>query len=187
MTRRKIQRIDFMTYTEKLLLELGYGGFNFSVLSKQLGVGRSTIYEYYASKDELIVDYMQELMENYINELSAIVAINDAETQLIRLIELMVKYAHIHNILKIIPLLQSEADIVQQMKDDFITDHIRIIKDIQSIIENGKEKHIIRKEIPTDILVNLLFNTINKPSSLKIDNRSWAKWIWEILYTGMKA
>lgn len=186
MTKKKIQHVELMKTAESLLLEQGYGGFNFSVLSTLLGVGRSTLYEYYASKDELIVDYMNELMKNYRSELSLIVELQDAKTQLLQLIELMVKYSHIHNILKIIPLLQSDADVVIKMKEDFITEHIHIINDIQSVINNGKQQKIIRQEIPTDVLVNLLFNTINKPSSLKVDNKAWAKWIWEIIYVGMK-
>src|SRR5690625_274791 len=186
MARKKLQSSELMKATEKLLLEQGYGGFNFSALSTLLNIGRSTLYEYYDSKDDLIVAYMNELMVNYTDELGAIVSQENAKSQLLQLIELMIKYAHIHNILKIIPLLKSDSDAVVKMKQNFVTDHIHIIKDIETIIENIKQKKVIREEIPTDILVNLLFNTINKPFSLKIDNKAWAKWIWEIIYTGMK-
>lgn len=186
MTRKKVQSFELMQATEKLLLEQGYGGFNFSALSKLLGIGRSTLYEYYASKDDLIVAYMNKLMVDYTDELTKIVAVEHAKSQLFQLIELMVKYAHIHSILKIIPLLQSESEVVIEMKSKFITEHIHIIKEIQSIIDHCKEEKVIREEIPTDVLTNLLFNTINKPTSLKVDNKAWAKWIWEIIYTGMK-
>lgn len=185
MTRKKINRPELLKTTEKLLLEQGYGGFNFSALSKLLEVGRSTLYEYYASKDDLIVDYMNDLMKNYTSELSTIVAHKNAREQLFQLIELMIKYAHIHNILKVIPLLQSESKVVMNMKENFIADHLHIINEIRHIISNGKQDNVIRKEIPTDVLVNLLFNTINKPTSLKMDNRAWAKWVWEIIYKGI--
>lgn len=186
MTRKKVQSIELMKATEKLLLEQGYGGFNFTALSKLLGIGRSTLYEYYASKDDLIVAYMNELMVHYTDELATIVSVEDAKSQLFQLIELMIKYAHIHSILKIIPLLQSDSEVVVEMKKNFITDHIHIIKEIQTIIDHCKQEKVVREEIPTDVLVNLLFNTINKPTSLKVDNKGWAKWIWEIIYTGMK-
>lgn len=185
MTRKKINRPELLKTTEKLLLEQGYGGFNFSALSKLLEVGRSTLYEYYASKDDLIVDYMNELMKSYTSELSTIVAHKNAQEQLFQLIELMIKYAHIHNILKVIPLLQSESEVVMKMKESFIADHIHIIKEIRNLISNGKRDNVIKKEIPTDVLVNLLFNTINKPTSLKMDNKAWAKWVWEIIYRGI--
>lgn len=185
MTRKKLNRIELMKTTEKLLLEQGYGGFNFSALSSLLEIGRSTLYEYYASKDELVVDYMHELMVNYTAELTAIANHENAKDQLIQLIELMIKYAHIHNILKMIPLLESDSQAVIRMKKQFIDDHLQIIEQIKSIIHHGKQKNIVREEIPTDVLVNLLFNTINKPASLKMDNKTWAKWIWEILYKGM--
>lgn len=186
MGRKLIQDYELMDATEKLLLEQGYGGFNFSALSKMLNVGRTTLYEYYATKDDLIVAYMDQLMTNYKNDLSVIVSNNDAKTQLIQLIQLMIEYSHIHNIIKIIPLLQSKSAAVKKLKNDFIHDHIHIIHEIEAIINYGKEESLIREEIPTDVLANLLFNTINKPSSLKIDNHIWAKWIWEIIYDGVK-
>lgn len=186
MTRKKLERQELMKVTEKLLLEQGYGGFNFSVLSTILGIGRSTLYEYYASKDDLIADYMNELMVNYTNELSTIVAHKDAKEQLLQLIELMIKYTHIHSVLQIIPLLQSDSDVVTKLKQEFIKDHVHIIRQIQSIVKIGKEAHVIREEIPTDVLVNLLFNTINKPTSLRMDNQAWAKWVWEIIYIGIE-
>jgi AcrR family transcriptional regulator len=175
-----------MKATEKLLLEQGYGGFNFSALSILLDIGRSTLYEYYDSKDDLIVAYMNELMISYTDELAEIVLEENAKLQLLQLIELMIKYAHIHSILKMIPLLKSNSPVVEEMKLNFITDHIHIIREIEIVIDHGKQENVIREEIPTNVLVNLLFNTINKPVSLKIDNKAWAKWIWEIIYTGMK-
>src|SRR5690625_958542 len=87
--RKKIKHKTLMKKTEKLLLEQGYGGFNFSLLSNHLNIGRSTLYEYYASKDELVADYMTELMVSYTEELTLIAEGPDAEAQLIQLIQLM--------------------------------------------------------------------------------------------------
>src|SRR5699024_3620649 len=101
---------------------------------------QSRLYEYYASKDELIVDYMHELMKNYTTELSTITAHENAKNQLIQLIELMIKYAHIHNILKMIPLLQSKSQAVVAMKEQFVDDHLNIIQKIKSIIHHGKQR-----------------------------------------------
>jgi len=183
---KKIKRELLMKKTEEILLEQGYGGFNFSVLSTQLNVGRSTLYEYYASKDELVADYMTELMVTYTNELNIISQADDAEAQMIKLIQLMIKYAHIHDVLQMIPLMQSDSEPVQKIKENFIDDHLVIINYIIDIVEKGKQASIIRDEIPTKVLVNLLFNTINQPSSLDIDRDTWAEWVWEILSVGVK-
>lgn len=184
--RKKLGHEAIMEKTEKLLLEQGYGGFNFSILSKHLNIGRSTLYEYYASKDELVAAYMTELMESYTEELTLITAESDAETQLVDLIKLMIKYAHIHDVLQMIPLMQSDSKPVQKVKADFIEDHLVIINHIIDIVEFGKEQAVIREEIPTNILVNLLFNTINKPSSNEMDLDTWADWVWEIIANGVK-
>lgn len=187
MNRRKIQTEELMRETEKLLLEQGYGGFNFSTLSKALNVGRTTLYEYYDTKDDLIVAYMNRLMNSYKQDLKKIVYQENTEAQLLELIELMINYSHIHNIIKMIPLLQNTSSTVEKLKKDFVKDHVYIIEEIETIINNGKKDGIIRKEIPTDVLVNILFNTINKPTSIKIDRTSWAKWVWEILSSGVSS
>src|SRR5690625_4248665 len=134
MSRKKIQSVELMRATEKLLLEQGYGGFNFSTLSKILNVGRTTLYEYYATKDDLIVAYMNQLMKDYKSDLKVIIYEKDAENQLVQLIELMIKYSHIHNIIKIIPLLQSESKAVKKLEKDFVKDHLYIIEAITTII-----------------------------------------------------
>ncbi|HEX6593195.1 MAG TPA: TetR/AcrR family transcriptional regulator [Bacillota bacterium] len=185
MTRKKLEHTELMQATEKLLLEQGYGGFNFSALSTLLKIGRSTLYEYYASKDELIATYMDDLMDHYMDDLAKIVARKDAKEKLVLLIELMITYAHIHGIIKMIPLLQNESKKVQQVKKTFVEDHLLIIEQIRTIIEDGKRENVIREEIPTDILVNMLFQTINKPELLPMDNEAWAQWIWEIIYVGI--
>lgn len=182
---RKIKHETLMEMTEKLLLEQGYGGFNFSILSNKLNVGRSTLYEYYGSKDELVADYMTELMVDYTKELILISEEPNAEAQLVQLIQLMIKYAHIHDVLQMIPLMQSDSKPVQKVKADFVKDHLVIINYIIDIVEFGKKQSVIRKEIPTNILVNLLFNTINKPSSLDMDINTWSKWVWEIISVGV--
>src|SRR5690625_6619488 len=155
---KKIKRELLMKKTEEILLEQGYGGFNFSVLSTQLNVGRSTLYEYYASKDELVDDYMTELMVTYTNELNIISQADDAEAQMIKLIKLMIKYAHSHDVLQMIPLMQSDSEPVQKIKENFIDDHLVIINYIIDIVEKGKQASIIRDEIPTKVLVNLLIS-----------------------------
>src|SRR5699024_3013854 len=185
MTRRKLEHRELMQATEELLLEQGYGGFNFSALSTLLKIGRSTLYEYYASKDELIATYMDDLMDHYMDDLEKIVARNHAKEKLVLLIELMIKYAHIHGIINMITLLQKDSKKVQHLKEKFVQDHLVNLEQIREIIEHGKRANVIRKEIPTDILVNMLFQTINKPQSLSMDNEAWAQWIWEIIYVGI--
>src|SRR5699024_5981174 len=145
MTRRKLEHRELMQATEELLLEQGYGGFNFSALSTLLKIGRSTLYEYYASKDELIATYMDDLMDHYMDDLAKIVARNHAKEKLVLLIELMITYAHIHGIIKMIPLLQNDSKKVQHLKEKFVQDHLVILEKIREIIEQGKRANVIRK------------------------------------------
>lgn len=186
MARKKLEYNELMDATEKLLLERGYGGFNFSILAQALGIGRSTLYEYYSAKDELIAEYMKNVMDNFNRELRFISLQQDAKEQLQALINLMLKYSQIHNIIKILPLLENNSDSVIQMKEQFKREHLDILQHVKDIIEKGKQDLVIRSEIPTDILSMLLFNTINDAGFLPVDPEVWAQWIWDILYKGIE-
>ena len=52
--QKKMDEAAMLRETEKLLLERGYEGFSFKALSANLDIARSTIYEYYSHKDDLI-------------------------------------------------------------------------------------------------------------------------------------
>ena len=186
MARKKLEYEALMKATEKLLLEQGYGGFNFSILSSHLHIGRSTLYEYYQTKDELIADYMNNVMDSFTEELQSIAGLDDVKEQFILLIRLMIKYSHIHSIIQMIPLLQSKSEVVVNLKKKFAEEHLHILQHVKDIIEKGKREKIVKQEIPTDVLATIIFHTINDPVFLEMDKKVWADWIWEIIYHGMK-
>src|SRR5690625_8053756 len=101
---------------------------------------------------------MTELMVSYTEELTLIAEGPDAEAQLIQLSQLMIKYAHIHDVLQMIPLMQSDSQPVQKVKENIVKDHLVIIYYIIDIVEFERNQSALREEIPTNILVILLFN-----------------------------
>ena len=185
MARKKLDYQELMTATEKLLLEQGYGGFNFSALSASISISRSTLYEYYPSKDELIADYMGNVMAKYMNELDEITKITDIKRQILELIKLMIKYTHLHSIIQIIPLLQSDSQAVTERKEKFRTEHQSILQTVVSMIEKGKADRLINSTIPTGIIASLLFNMMNEQSYMDMDKEQWAEWIWHIIFNGI--
>src|SRR5690625_7931613 len=96
---------------------------------------------------------MTELMVSYTEELTLIAEGPDAEAQLIQLIQLMIKYAHIHDVLHMIPLMQSDSQPVQKVKENFAKDHLVIINYIIAIVEFGKKESVIRGKSTTNISV----------------------------------
>lgn len=186
MARKKLYYQDLMKATEKILLEQGYGGFNFSILAQTIGIGRSTLYEYYSAKDDLIADYMKNVMDHFNADLQVVAGHQDSKEQLQKLIQLMLKYSQIHNIIKILPLLENRSETVIQVKEQFRQDHLDILQYVRDIIEKGKRESIIRSEIPTDILSMFFFNTINDSGFLPIEEEVWADWIWNILSKGIE-
>ena len=62
MARQKLHIDELYEVSGKILVEKGYAGFHFKLVADQLNVSRSTIYEYFSNKDELIASLMVHLM-----------------------------------------------------------------------------------------------------------------------------
>lgn len=64
--QRAFTKSELLDATERLLMERGYDGFHLKALSEMLSGARSTIYEYYANKEEIVAACMRRTMEQTI-------------------------------------------------------------------------------------------------------------------------
>ncbi len=108
MTRRKLREEELLAATEELFLEKGYEGFHFKALSEKLNVGRSTLYEYYPNKEELICSYMLKVMEQIFDECNGLSS-NTPLQELRELLYVFMKYSQIHKIIQIIPIMNRDV------------------------------------------------------------------------------
>lgn len=70
--KQAFTKSELLDHTKKVLLEHGYDGFQLKLLSKNLVGARSTIYQYYANKEEIVAACMKRTMENVLQKASAI-------------------------------------------------------------------------------------------------------------------
>lgn len=188
MARKRItNRQQLMQAAETILLERGYDGFHFKGLSEKLQIARSTIYEYYSNKDELIADYMKSLMEEIIEECNYLDNIPGPLEKLKELLVIFLNYSYIHQILQIRPLIEANSteSIASNIKilDDY---HRKLFTQITTIIDDGKKARFIRQDIPTTVIASILFNAIEIPNRTGLSQNEWANLLFKIFLEGMR-
>lgn len=188
MARQRItNRQELMKAAETLLLEKGYKGFHFKGLSEYLQIARSTIYEYYRNKDELIADYMKSLMEEIIGRCDKLNQIEHPLEKLKEMLVIFFDYSYIHQILQIRPFIEeSPSDSIVKNLQILDRYHNELFSLIISFIEDAKNAHILRNDIPTIVIASILFSAIEIPNMTGQPQDLWADMLFNILLEGME-
>ncbi|WP_243388251.1 TetR/AcrR family transcriptional regulator [Bacillus kexueae] len=181
MTRKKkFSEEEIMQATEELLLERGYDHFHFKALSERLAISRSTIYEYYANKEELIKVYMQKIMQSIFTELEQIEKEDAPLTQLKQILQLFLKYYKIRHV------FHSQQFVFSENMRDMFKEFERIRMIIVQIIRRGQELELIRTDIPEDMMVNLFFYAIEMPNWQGASVEEMSENLYKIFVEGIK-
>jgi AcrR family transcriptional regulator len=187
MAKRKIDFQDLMTETERLLLEKGYDSFHFKLLADRLNVARSTIYEYYSSKEELVTAYMMNIMSRVTAESEALDDQSSPLQQLKEFMRIFIKYSQVHQIAQIIPLInRNSSPAVKSSIERLSDDHEKLYETIVDLMEQARQAGEIRSDIPVCVLARVYFTAIEIPNHEKSNDKDWAELIFQVLYGGMK-
>jgi AcrR family transcriptional regulator len=60
-------RLQILEATERILAEMGAGSLNLADVAAEVGIGRTTIYEYFRHRDDLIASLVEERLPELIN------------------------------------------------------------------------------------------------------------------------
>jgi AcrR family transcriptional regulator len=186
--RRVIDKVNLMKATEELLLERGYEGFHFKALSEKLGTARSTIYEYYSNKDELIIAYMKNLMEKIIGRCMELINLESPIEQLKGLLRVFITYSHIHRLTEMITQLKfAKSTNIQEHIALLDQDHRKLYSIISKMIENAQTEKMVRKDLSTQVIASIFFNSIQIPKFIEIEPEDWSEKLFSIIFDGIKA
>ncbi|MGD7045180.1 TetR/AcrR family transcriptional regulator [Jeotgalibacillus proteolyticus] len=184
--QRKMVIEDLLKATEELLLEKGYEGFHFKALADKLDVARSTIYEYYSNKDELITDYMRLLMIEVMERIDAISPQTSSFNMLKELLTLFMEYSQVYDMIKMRSSLnQSTSPTVAGHLDELDKYSRELFQLLTIHIEKSKEEGSIRKDVPSSLVAGIFFNTVLIPNYEKIPSEQWSEAIFSILENGI--
>lgn len=170
--------------TEKLILEAGYAGFHFKALSQRLGVARSTIYNYYSKKEELITAFMVHLLRQVVEKMDE-AAVQD--NPLRSLITLWGKYANIHQMMQVMPYIDKNAteQVEKSVKEMFaLLQQMR--GKIKTILEQEQQKGKVRTDIHIDTLAGLVMATVQIPYR-HTSEEEWTEEVYQLIRDALKS
>ncbi|ERN52605.1 TetR/AcrR family transcriptional regulator [Alkalihalophilus marmarensis] len=195
MARKKIIDLqELMKVTEELLLEIGYDRLNFRLISGRLGVGRSTIYEYFSNKEDLVCEYMLRVMNLITQRMEQISSELTAEEQLKKVIAILMDYAQIHLILE----LTGELQTAFQDDDERL---LKIMREKETLLD-GINKYVLiaeqacdlREDIPSSVKTSYIFQLITlqrthlhiSDKKEDIDLSEWVSLMFSLFMQGLK-
>lgn len=182
MSRKKtIDQAMLFRETEKLIMESGYNGFHFQALSTRLGVARSTIYNYYTKKEELITDYMVHLLEKAVDQMDNI----EKEVEPVKaLIRVWSKYVNMHQMLQIMPYIDKKASpAVEENTRKMFYLFKKMKAKIEETLKDGQKNGTIREDIQMKTIVGLVMSTVQIP----VHHDTLEEWVDEVYQLIMSA
>lgn len=180
---KTIDELQLFQETEKIILESGYAGFHFKALSERLGVARSTIYNYYSKKEELITAFMVHQLQQVVDHMDGIIEEPDPLWKLIRLFG---KYVNIHQMMQVMPYIDKNAtEQVQKSVKEMFALFQEMRGKITKILEQEQQMERVRKDIPVETLVGYVMASVRIPYR-HTSNEAWAKEVYQLVRDGLK-
>ena len=142
---------------KEILYNQGYHKLNMRDLSKQCDIALGTIYNYYPTKEELVIELMADYWQNYLDTVEKIV---DSD------VDMYVKLKSIFNELKVF---------IQNFRLNWLTPELY---ESQKYVEGGRRKEYVYMEKHISLLEAVLIKEqANNNIHMKLDARETANFI----------
>src|SRR5690554_3047573 len=179
---------ELYTTTKELLLQHGYAGFHFGLLAEKLNVTRGALYKYFDNKDELITEFMDHEMEQFMLDLEKIKMRTNFEEQLDYLLDVIFKNSKIHQILSIIyQIPKSSHKNVNKTLKRLDEQHHKMYGFLNDFIQLGRKENCLKSEFPDHLILGFIFQTVNIPNHSQLPEEEWRNLVKQFLYYGMSA
>jgi AcrR family transcriptional regulator len=184
--KQSFSESELLDVTKNLVLNHGYDGFHLKLLSQHLPGARSTIYQYFSNKEEIVAACMKSVISNVYQK---VCAIDEADSMhaLQEVLSIYVQESKLHQLLgdaNKINRSHSEAaardlEFVEKAHEDLKVQLMRLIGRAQ---QEGQ----LRKELPLPVLVGTFFNLFNTPNMLNIPVQQWSQMLFDMWVGGAK-
>ncbi|WP_040952656.1 TetR/AcrR family transcriptional regulator [Gorillibacterium massiliense] len=184
--KQTYSQTELLDTTKRLLLEHGYDGFHLKLLSQHLHGARSTIYQYYGSKEQIVAACMKRVMTLMLDD-ALKVDESDCMNALQQLLGIYVQESTFHQLLgekhKInttdFPDAANDLTFVEQS-------HETLKAQLTRLFERAQQENKLRKDVPLPVLIGVFFNLIDTPNMLNLPADKWSKYLFEIWFTGVQ-
>lgn len=177
---------ELLDVTKRLVLNHGYDGFHLKMLSRHLPGARSTIYQYYANKEEIVAACMKRVILNVYDKVSKVDE-SDTMGALQEVLTLYLEESKLHQLLgdaNKIDTKNSEAAARDLETVDQV--HLDLRAQLMRLIQNAQQEGYLRKEVPLPVLVGTFFNLFNTPNMLDIPALQWGRLLFDMWIGGAR-
>lgn len=163
---------------EPVVLELFAGGdfhqVDMRTIAKQAGIGFSTIYRYYGSKEQLLFTFVDEWLDELIDRLmDHLQGLEEIKEKLRKIIWLQLDfYEKNPNVGRIIMMT---VPLKTWMADETYK-QVTMNRIFFGVLKEGQDKGILDPEIPTEMLLDILYAVVS---------RSFTMWVYRGQQTGL--
>lgn len=150
-----------------LFSELGYEATTFADLAAEADIGRTTIYEYFSDKEDLLASLVEEELPQTIGEMLGRLPEASGTDRLVALAREMVAFIALDPTLGLL-LHREVPKLNQQARVRVERAHLDLIHEFVSLIRGGVERGELR-ELPLDVLGRLVQDIIMSGAKVLID------------------
>jgi AcrR family transcriptional regulator len=182
--RQVYTRSELLDHTKQLLLEYGYDGFHLKSLSKRLAGARSTIYQYFANKEEIVAACMRREMEEILRQVSGIDE-TDCMDALRQLLAIYLQEHGFHQLLGFagkVDASRSEAAAADLAFVDRA--HMTLQQQLERLFARALEEGKLKEDIPLPIMIGVFFNLINTPNLAGLPSPLWSEMLYRLFLEG---
>ncbi|OUM95814.1 MAG: TetR family transcriptional regulator [Thermobacillus sp. ZCTH02-B1] len=185
MGRRHVfTRSELLDHTKRMLLEHGYEGFHLKSLSKRLVGARSTIYQYYANKDEIIAACMRRVMEGVLEQTQAVDE-TDCMEALRQLLTIYLREAGFHQLMAHAHKIDRTSSAAAAADLAFVEQaHDTLKNQIERLLARAREEGRLNPDIPLPAVTGVFINLINTPNLMNIPLPEWSRMLFQLWLEG---
>ncbi|MGG3452755.1 HTH-type transcriptional repressor AcnR [compost metagenome] len=177
---------ELLDLTKRLVLERGYDGFNLKLLSEHLPGARSTIYQYYANKDEIIAACMKRSIGAILEKASALDE-TDSMRALQELLNIYLEEFQLHQLLADAYKIKTTASEAARKDIEYVESAHEFLKvQLTRLFQKAQQEKHLREDIPLPVHVGMFFNLINTPNMMNVPVPEWSRMLFQIWMGGAK-
>jgi len=182
---RKFTQEELYQATKQLLLEHGYEGYTFTLLANQLNISRAAIYKYYDNKDELLSEYMVYELDAFLRQLHEISKVETFTGQFDALFAVLFNDMSLYQLRDMGMQIVNVNKKVAANKRKISELHTRLYTSLQQFVDQGKQEQKIRDDIPSTMVLGMIFQTVNIPNTEGLQQQAWVKKLKEVICHGI--
>ncbi|CAM4264298.1 TetR/AcrR family transcriptional regulator [Paenibacillus typhae] len=178
---------ELLDMTKKLVLEHGYDGFHLKLLSEHLSGARSTIYQYFSNKEEIVAACMKRVMVKVLEKALAIDE-TDPMDALEQLLLVYVEESALHQLLGQAGKINVANSSAAAKDLEFIDEaHTTLKVQLSRLFERAQQNKGLRQDIPLPVLIGVFFNLIDTPNMMNIPAPDWGKLLFQMWIGGARS